>query len=270
MAEKIKINSYEQYWEILQGRKLYNNGFSKAEILKYIQDGRLFAFADEYTTVFAYDEQKYWHMVIPMDVKANRLRDIIKDFSCPVICYVVGQASGKEKTFEEFLLQGGFDRYLTIREYKLDNFEQIDETRELELDTVQDRDMEEILDLWLNNLPMVEIPFLSKRSINHWKDDGKLFCVKRNNHVIGACCYDAFLGKATVSHVVVAPDERGKGYAARLIYGCMADAKKKGMHNARAWIEERNAASQKCFMKIGFYMTSMMSKIYIFREDKGI
>lgn len=263
MVRKIKINSYEQYRELLHQQKLYNNGFSKAEITKYIHSDRAFAFEEDSATVFAYDEYKYWHMIIPVDVQVDQLRNIIKDFDRPIVCYVVTQMSEKMNAFEEFLLKSGFQKNQTIREYGLDNLETINTEQIPLLDIPQERDVEEILDLWLNNLPVVEMPFLSKENMNYWRDRGQLFCIKDNAHVIGACCYDAFLGKITVSHVVVSPDERGKGYAFQLINGCIKSAKKKGLRSARAWIEERNVSSQKCFTKIGFRMTSTISIIYI-------
>ena len=79
----------------------------------------------------------------------------------------------------------------------------------------------------------------------------RLFIAEYDGDAIGTGRLTA-MGKAVVVHVTIAPEQRGKKYAARVITALVEKAMEQGRDRIEAYIKSSNAASLRAFAIAGF------------------
>ena len=272
--ERIRIDSLDEYKKVIMGKRLYNNGYSMAETQKYIAEGRLYKICCEAAFVLAYDEKRYMQLVIPIIDDVDNLKAIVHSFlETPLVCYVIKDGKKTADEFETLLKRIGFSCHKTIREYALPDITirtKVASKEYIKYNVIRSSDYQEIVDLWRDNLPYLEIPYISFEDIRQGEQQKQLLFIKdEHDSVVAACGYDKFLGKSTIHHIVVSEEQRGKGYAVDLLNAWLNMADENGIKKARSWIESENTASQRSFEKVGFCMTGTMSYQYIFNKQSG-
>lgn len=274
MITQDKIISTKQYTELTRTYRFYNNGFSAFEVCRYIGDGRLqVLFCDE-TPLLCFDEKKYCQFVIPTGMSSLQLKEACA-FVAPkeVVCYVIKQVDERPQAYEELLKDGDFICSKRVLEYAciLDEMTEYENGNSVITENAEigKDDINTVLEMWNHYLPHQEVPFLNVTDVNDlWANKRQLFVVRESDgKIISVCCYDGFIGKITVRHVVVDENYRGQHLALNMINDCIRDARIKGYKKARSWIEETNLASQKSFEKCGFVRTNTISVQYI--ANKG-
>lgn len=267
--ESKQIDSLEQYRELTVGRKMYNNGFSREETKKYIETGRLYYVTHKSAKVFLYDEKRYMQIVFPVENPVDDLKELVSDASLlPLVCYAITDGKPQGYDFEKLVKALGFRQEMEICEFLLADISQrVVLPRKDDIQDVikQPFQYTQILDLWRENLPYTEIPYLTVDDVKAWESKKQLLYLEdAENNIKAVCCMDGFLGNCTIHHLVVDEKWRGCGYAVELLNECLERSAATGMRRARGWIESRNLASQRSVLRFGFHMTEIKSYQYIY------
>ena len=250
-----QITSYEVYKNLIKEAPLWNNGFTPGVIKKYIVEKRLYAYSFENTLLLLYDEGEFYQIIV-----GGQLNDFPKYWNQnlekkPMVSFVVEE---KEQNVElkTFLLRNGFSYRCFSQQYVCMNFHEFRDTRDLlgiETQTGNEQDYYQIIRLWKEYLPKVEVSAITSSELKELHKKGQLLYIKdKQDAVIAACYYDFFLATSTIHHLCVIPECRGHGYAVKLIQTWLEKMRELNGSKARAWIEQTNISSQKAFEKAGF------------------
>lgn len=261
-----QITSYEVYKNLIKEAPLWNNGFTSGMIKKYIVEKRLYAYSFENTLLLLYDEGEFYQIIV-----GGQLNDFPQYWNQnlekkPMVSFVVEEKQ-QNVELKTFLLRNGFSYRCFSREYVCMNFQEFRDTRDLlyiETQTGNEKDYYQIIRLWKEYLPKVEISAITSSELKELHKKGQLLYIKdKQDVVIAACYYDFFLATSTIHHLRVMPEYRGHGYAVLLIQTWLKKMKELNGRKARAWIEQTNIASQKAFAKVGFVTGRTVSHQYV-------
>lgn len=101
------------------------------------------------------------------------------------------------------------------------NFQEFRDTRDLldiETQTGNEQDYYQIICLWKEDLPKIEVPVITCSDLKELHKKGELLYIKNKHGVVMAACYfDFFLGTSTIHYLCVIPECRGHGCAVKLI-----------------------------------------------------
>lgn len=261
-----QITSYEVYKNLIKEAPLWNNGFTPGMIKKYIVEKRLYAYIFENTLLLLYDEGEFYQIIVGgklNDFPSNWNQNLEKK---PMVSFVVEEKQ-QNVELKTFLLHNGFSYRCFSQEYVCMNFHEFRDTRNLlyiETQTGNEQDYYQIIHLWKEYLPKIEVSVITCADLKELHKKGELLYIKNKHGVVMAACYfDFFLGTSTIHHLCVIPECRGHGYAVKLIQTWLEKMRELNGRKARAWIEQTNISSQKAFEKAGFVTGRTVSHQYV-------
>ena len=269
----IQINTMAEYRQFLSGRKILNNSFTAQETQKYIAREALAGINSNFP-VLLYDEKKYYQMCLSV-MNVEILSEILTTVDKTVVSYVREDCSRANNniSLRELLSKSGFVELQTFYEFRLKLDDHSFNPEELSKYGLQkkevwcEKDYARVLELWKDNIPMYELPFIAMEDIEAYVCAGQLIALEdiSSQKTVAAVCFETLLGRSLIRHLVVDKAYRGRGFGATLLRQALAEVQKRGP-KAWAWVAETNTASRKTFEKNGFFITPVKMYQYILRR----
>ena len=261
------VNSLEtlnDYSACLKGSRFRFNSYSYNQVKDYLFAGRIFSLTSEEDKYLLFNEGPVYRLVLPEDFHADSLEKI-KSFceKKPVLTYAVFSQDSAFELIHERYLSSGFQKVMRINEYGFIRRPAAGSppgNHIIKKSVRTERDYHTILNLWQSELPEHDRTFCSVDFLKLKEQSGDLFIAYHNDEVAGCCYTERLLKNRVINHLAAKKEDRLKGYGTSLIDRVKAES---SGFEIKAWVEENNTASGKCFEKNSFIKTGKFSVRYL-------
>ena len=125
---------------------------------------------------------------------------------------------------------------------------------ETDLEGVLDVEAESFSNPWTRDMYAWE---LQNRSVCH------IYVVRMQDcEVVGFCAFWLVLDEIHINNVAVRPEFRGRGIGTSLLHHVLAEAKRLGARRATLEVRASNAAAQRLYERLGFYVAATRRDYY--------